>query len=232
MDSLPIELFYVILEETCIDSLHMILVCKHVCKSWYKVLKKYTKPNCDAILHDAVKNNHLEVIKWLRQIGCPWSKYTCNAAAFAGNLEMLRFLIESGCPKDNGIGTSALTGGDFPEILEYCYSIGSKNLEEWIRFTIEDNRIKCFELIMSKYSNEISEKHRSKLITYLAASHGKLDILQSAKRFGCGCSPVVYARVISGGYRHIFDYLRQEGVKPHDNMLGILADYGCLHWLK
>ena len=29
----------------------------------------------------AAEGGHLEVLKWLRENGCPWNKYTCSYAA-------------------------------------------------------------------------------------------------------------------------------------------------------
>ncbi|MDB9925065.1 ankyrin repeat domain-containing protein [bacterium] len=51
----------------------------------------------------AARNGHLEVLKWLRASGCPWSngsKGTCAAAARGGHLEILQWARENGCPWD------------------------------------------------------------------------------------------------------------------------------------
>jgi hypothetical protein len=48
----------------------------------------------------AAGSGHLHVLKWGREIGCPWDAWTCAAAAWGGHLEMLRYLRRAGCPWD------------------------------------------------------------------------------------------------------------------------------------
>eukprot|EP00611_Tribonema_gayanum_P002471 TRINITY_DN11846_c0_g1_i1.p2 TRINITY_DN11846_c0_g1~~TRINITY_DN11846_c0_g1_i1.p2 ORF type:complete len:135 (-),score=34.59 TRINITY_DN11846_c0_g1_i1:457-861(-) len=48
----------------------------------------------------AAKHNHLHVLKWARQNGCPWSSDTCEAAASAGHLEILQWAHAQGCVMD------------------------------------------------------------------------------------------------------------------------------------
>ena len=45
--------------------------------------------------------NKLEFLKWAREVKqCEWDKYTINAAARAGNLEMLKYCFSNHCPCD------------------------------------------------------------------------------------------------------------------------------------
>ena len=46
----------------------------------------------------AAKGGHLEVLKWARENGCPWDAWTCEWAADGGHLEMLKWLHENGAP--------------------------------------------------------------------------------------------------------------------------------------
>ena len=41
---------------------------------------------------------HLDILKWLRENGCPWNGYTCAYAAMNGHLEVLKWARENGCP--------------------------------------------------------------------------------------------------------------------------------------
>ena len=45
-------------------------------------------------------NGHLEVLKWLRENGCPWDMLTYSNAAKNGHLYVLKWLKENGCPWD------------------------------------------------------------------------------------------------------------------------------------
>ena len=45
--------------------------------------------------------NKLELLKWLREVKhCEWDEWTINAAAYKGNLEMLKYCISNHCPCD------------------------------------------------------------------------------------------------------------------------------------
>ena len=44
------------------------------------------------------KGGHLEVLRWLREHGCPWDHETRRRAAARGQLEVMRWLDEQGAP--------------------------------------------------------------------------------------------------------------------------------------
>lgn len=48
----------------------------------------------------AAKEGHLEVLKWLRERGCPWDwdAMTCAHADDGAHLDVLRWARENGCP--------------------------------------------------------------------------------------------------------------------------------------
>ncbi len=47
------------------------------------------------------QTNKLEFLKWAREVKqCEWDEKTIKAAAFRGNLEMLRYCFSNGCPCD------------------------------------------------------------------------------------------------------------------------------------
>lgn len=46
----------------------------------------------------AAEMGNLEMLQWLHERGCPWSETTVIRAAKAGNVECLSYAIEQGCP--------------------------------------------------------------------------------------------------------------------------------------
>jgi hypothetical protein len=48
----------------------------------------------------AVRGDNLEVLKYVIELGCPWSKNVCIIAASNGNLEILKWAVLNGCPFD------------------------------------------------------------------------------------------------------------------------------------
>ena len=65
----------------------------------------------------------LEMVKWLKEQGWPWSPTVSWAAASMGRLEVLQWLRENGCPWDQTTCESA-AGGSHPEVLEYALKNG------------------------------------------------------------------------------------------------------------
>jgi len=49
---------------------------------------------------DAANKGQLHVLKWLRERGCPWDEWTCYWAAHGGHLKILQWVREEGCPWD------------------------------------------------------------------------------------------------------------------------------------
>ena len=48
----------------------------------------------------AAIGGQLEMLQWARQNGCPWDEHTCACAAKGGHLEVLQWARENGCPFD------------------------------------------------------------------------------------------------------------------------------------
>jgi hypothetical protein len=53
---------------------------------------------------------HLEVLKWARENGCPWSEWTCERGD-GGHLEVLKWARENDCPWDWRTCANAAEGG-------------------------------------------------------------------------------------------------------------------------
>ena len=72
---------------------------------------------------NAAKNGHLEVLKWLRENGCPWDDWTCLYAAEYGHLEVLKWVRENGCPWDEDTCALAAWNGHL-EVLKWARENG------------------------------------------------------------------------------------------------------------
>jgi hypothetical protein len=60
---------------------------------------------------DVVWVGHLEVVKYLRQIGISWDEETCTSAAAHGHLELLKWVRVNQCPWDEEICAKAASNG-------------------------------------------------------------------------------------------------------------------------
>ena len=65
--------------------------------------------------------NKLELLKWIREEKkCEWSAGPINAAAFKGNLEMVKYCVANECPIDEWACAHAASGGQL-ECLKYLH---------------------------------------------------------------------------------------------------------------
>lgn len=65
----------------------------------------------------------LDVLKWLRSIGCPWSCITTMEAAKGGHLDVLIWAFENGCDMHDGVCAYAAQGG-YLNVLKWARSKG------------------------------------------------------------------------------------------------------------
>ena len=63
---------------------------------------------------------NVELLKFLHEKGCPWDDWTCTAAAFHGHLECLKYLHENGCPW-NGSTCSSVAEYGHLACLKYAH---------------------------------------------------------------------------------------------------------------
>eukprot|EP00588_Corethron_pennatum_P016774 CAMPEP_0194310216 /NCGR_PEP_ID=MMETSP0171-20130528/7142_1 /TAXON_ID=218684 /ORGANISM="Corethron pennatum, Strain L29A3" /LENGTH=270 /DNA_ID=CAMNT_0039063719 /DNA_START=158 /DNA_END=970 /DNA_ORIENTATION=+ len=71
----------------------------------------------------AAMGGQLRVLQWLRQRGCPWNSLTCGEAARYGHLEVLRWARGAGCPWDEDTCYYAARGGHV-EVLRWALEHG------------------------------------------------------------------------------------------------------------
>ena len=55
----------------------------------------------------------LDVLKWLHENGCPWDADTCSRAVRGCHIDVLKYLHENGCPWDRVACLRAAGGGYF-----------------------------------------------------------------------------------------------------------------------
>ena len=79
--------------------------------------------NPDSLCCEAATKGNLEMLKWARENGCPWDGRTCVVAAFHGHLEMLKWARENGCPWDECTCAVAAQNGHL-EMLKWARENG------------------------------------------------------------------------------------------------------------
>ena len=69
---------------------------------------------------EAALYGHLDVLKYLRQNGCPWNSDACSSAALNGHLDVLKYLRQNGCSWNSNACSSAALNGHL-DVLKYFY---------------------------------------------------------------------------------------------------------------
>ena len=68
---------------------------------------------------EVARTNKLELLKWAREEKkCEWDELTIDAAAYQGNLEMVKYCVANECPIDERACASAAEHGHL-EVLKY-----------------------------------------------------------------------------------------------------------------
>ncbi len=127
---------------------------------------------------EMARKGNLELLKFLHENGCPWDEKTCYRAALNGHLECLRYAHENGCPWDEETCWRAAKKGQL-ECLKYAHENGCPWDEETCSQAAKNGHLECL-----KYAHENGcpwdEKTCSK-----AARHGHCECLDYARDHGC-----------------------------------------------
>ena len=76
--------------------------------SW--ALEKCTEKK-ERFCAEMAQNGNLELLQFLHENGCPWDIRTCSWAALYGHFECLKYAHEKGCPWDEYTCSNAAYNG-------------------------------------------------------------------------------------------------------------------------
>ena len=94
--------------------------------------------------------NKLEYLVWAREVkNCDWNSWTINAAAYRGNLAMVKYCVDNGCPMDEDACIVAASEGHL-DVLKYLH----ENDCPWNTYACfsahENNRIDCLNYLIEQ----------------------------------------------------------------------------------
>ena len=130
---------------------------------------------CSQVAH----TNKLELLKWAREEKkCKWDKRTINAAAYQGNLEMVKYCVANKCPigtalRDAGACANAAENGHL-EVLKYLHEEAKAPWGSWTaNWATESGHLHILEYLVERKF----DKYR-KYGCEIAAKCGHLDCLK------------------------------------------------------
>ena len=124
------------------------------------------------------RNGNLELLKFLHEKGCPWNEETCWSAASNDHLECLKYAHENGCPWDEETCKAAAKYRRL-ECLKYAHENGCP-WDEWTcRGAARGGHLECL-----KYAHENGCPWNEDTCRY-AAHNGHLECLKYLHENGC-----------------------------------------------
>jgi hypothetical protein len=126
------------------------------------------------------ETNKLELLKWAREVkGCEWNTNTIDAAAFLGNLEMIKYCVANECPGVDSCCAGAAHGGQL-ECLKYLHEVVQAPWDDdgqTALNAVDSHSLHILEyLVDRKY--EFNDANACSLACSLAAQYGDLDCLK------------------------------------------------------
>jgi hypothetical protein len=95
--------------------------------------------------------NKLELLKWIREEKqCKWNRWTINAAARQGNLEMVKYCVANECPIDEGACADAAVNGHL-EVLKYLHEEAKAPWDSSVlHFAHRNKHLECLRYAIEK----------------------------------------------------------------------------------
>jgi hypothetical protein len=94
--------------------------------------------------------NKLEYLVWLREVkNCDWCSWTIYWAAKQGNLAMVKYCVDNGCPMDAGACTWAAGEGHL-DVLKYLHENDCPWSSRACSWAYENNHVDCLKYLIEQ----------------------------------------------------------------------------------
>ena len=123
-------------------------------------------------------NGNLELLQFLHEKGCPWNEMTCLVAAKNGHLECLTYAHEHGCPSNIYTCSKSALNGHL-ECLKYAHENGCPWDEKTCMEAAQNGHLECL-----KYAHE-NGCLWNETTSSEAAHNGHLECLKYLHENGC-----------------------------------------------
>ena len=123
-------------------------------------------------------NGNLDLLKYLHENGCPWDQSTCTCASLVGHLECLQYAHENECPWDEDTCKYAAEKGHL-ECLKYLHENGCPWDEDTCEGAARNGHLECLKYLHDKGCPWDG------MACSAAAGGGHLECLKYAHEHGC-----------------------------------------------
>lgn len=194
MDGFPKDILNVIFSYLQWETL---FITKFVCKRWGALVPKQRPiSSCGRYMES------LELLKWARSMGIPWSLSTYVTCAKNNNLEMLKWAHSNGYPREFSFDSCVhAVGHENILMLDYIWKCGFKFTSNLMRHAAR----------MDKFSVMIYLREKncpwSEEVLYFAAIKGNFTIFKWAHENGCP-----YTELHTSPNKDILDYAKANNI--------------------
>jgi hypothetical protein len=168
----------------------------------------------------SAEQGNLEMLKYCFEHGCPLDDYTAICAAHNGHLRCLKFLIEDAKVDWYDQTACAAAEGGHLEILRYCASKKECQMTSNANvmiFAAFGGHIGCVN-----YLHQIGVPWSEEVPIY-ASQAGKIEILQRIHELGCPLNEEACSEAALHGHLDLLKFLRNELKCPWDSGTPALA---------
>jgi hypothetical protein len=212
-----------------------------------------TDQQCPMPGHIVARSEDIEMLRWLKQRGCPPTTQTLqNAAERPNNRALLQYLIDEGCTLNEHCISSAVKSNDFEQV-KWLHAKGAPvgqystwdaahrgrcDVLEWLHergaefnYMTMRSAAECGHIELCQWLREQGCEWESSACEFAAAS-GEVETLDWLLTHGCPCDTdllVYHACIIpKNGNPAVFAYIEQRGLLPDEHALSeTLCHVGC-----
>ena len=200
----------------------------------------------------AVEAGQLEMLVWLREVaGCPWDYNTAFKAAKSGHLNVLKYVVEHGCPLTPGPFENHLnlhaTAIVHTEVVKYLIGLGTPEmtLDRLCNLAAEKGNLELLMWLMEigcTYNQQelfgsATVRGHLKVLRWLheergwpipddiankAAFSGHVAILEWLRSIGCSFTTLTCERAAKGGHLEALKWLREVADCAWDGMYTLI----------
>jgi hypothetical protein len=163
-------------------------------------------PTSGAVMDQAALA-HPELVKLLRDRGCPWGEDTASRTAGRGDLELFNWLCDQGCPLGEDSIESAAIGGNY-ELFRRAYA---RLADPWsggtevARLAARHGRLNILRYAVSKGAPV--DHHAMDE----AATAGQTEIVEYLAEVGCPWDAVTHRMAVVHGHAKLSAWLVEHG---------------------
>lgn len=185
-------------------------------------------------LSAASGEGNIKMMRWLIENGCPMSKSATEAAASGGHFKALVWLRKRDCPWDARTCSQLAKGGHF-KTLKWAHDNGCKLDHMTAVCAVQSGILDIVKWTMQHYKID-KNSCSAQLMICRAAWDGHLSILQYLRdKFGPAMDETICEKAASDGRQHILDWMRSQGCPLYKSTFFIAFDcaknYELCRWL-